>query len=202
MNLPILLDRLGLQEQDVLNVYPYGSRVYGTFRKNSDYDFVVITAKEQPKEFSDNLVNVFFFTPKQFQQRLQDHEISALECIFLPEGMKWKEKMAFDFKLHMPQLRQSLLTKAKDAFRLSEKSVDSQSGMPTLSGRKSLFHALRIIQFGIQIAGEGCITDYAVENQHFEKIMTSYFDWPTQLEEYKQYFNQLCLLLSQESLEA
>lgn len=39
-------------DERILNIYQFGSRVYGTTSKNSDYDFLVITRKEDVPKFS------------------------------------------------------------------------------------------------------------------------------------------------------
>lgn len=42
VTLNIVLKRLQLKETEVANVYVYGSRVWGTGNKNSDWDFLII----------------------------------------------------------------------------------------------------------------------------------------------------------------
>lgn len=42
-----LLNRAKLDNANVVCVYPYGSRVYGNYHKNSDYDFIIIVKKKK-----------------------------------------------------------------------------------------------------------------------------------------------------------
>jgi predicted nucleotidyltransferase len=37
-----VLNELNITEE-ILNIYPYGSRVYGTFDKDSDSDYIIVT---------------------------------------------------------------------------------------------------------------------------------------------------------------
>jgi Polymerase beta, Nucleotidyltransferase len=87
MNYEEILKRAGLKDSDVVNCYLYGSRVYGNYRKDSDYDFIVIVKNKTVDQFSDNLININFFTPEGHQHRLNEHEISALECFFLHQNI-------------------------------------------------------------------------------------------------------------------
>jgi hypothetical protein len=44
-------------------------------------------------------------------------------------------------------------------------------------GVKSLFHSLRILMFGIQIANTGKIFDFSVANSIYYKIMSKDWTW-------------------------
>ncbi|KAL6068249.1 hypothetical protein QOT17_008282 [Balamuthia mandrillaris] len=41
-----VLDNFGLADEDVLNIYLYGSRVYGTHSAESDWDYIVLLRRE------------------------------------------------------------------------------------------------------------------------------------------------------------
>jgi len=104
-------------------VYQYGSRVYGNFRKNSDYDFVVITNNKPNNQYSDNLININFYTPEEHQQRIDDHEISALECYFLDPKFVLMEKKKFTFNLDLVKLRHSLSAKSSNSWVKAKKKL-------------------------------------------------------------------------------
>ena len=59
-------------------------------------------------------------------------------------------------------------------------------------GKKSLFHAFRIISFGIQIAEEERIFNYSECNDLFNEIMSAYNNWDSLFEIYKPRYNELC----------
>jgi len=191
-----ILKRTGLNDSEVVNCYQYGSRVYGSFRKDSDYDFIVIVKNKVSDQFSDNLINVNFFTPEDHQHRLDEHEISALECFFLAPEYIWKNARNYAFRLDLSKLRHSLCAKSSNSFVKAKKKITVEvekrvEENPEDVGKKSLFHSFRIIEFGKQIAQTGKITDYGCSNGLFKEIMYSYFDWNVLFEEYKKKYNNL-----------
>lgn len=196
MNYSELLIRTKLKDEEVLNCYQYGSRVYGNFRKDSDYDFIVIVKNKTTDQFSDNLINVSFFTPEGHQHRLNEHEISALECFFLEERFILKNARNYAFKLDLSKLRHALSAKSSNSWVKAKKklTVETEKGVeenPEDVGKKSLFHSFRIIEFGKQIAQTGKIENYGCSNELFKEIMYSYSDWNTLFEEYKKKYNAL-----------
>jgi len=197
MNYQELLNRIGLSDSEVVSCYQYGSRVYGNSRKESDYDFIVIVKNKTTDQFSDNLINVNFFTPEGHQHRLNEHEISAMECYFLAPEFIWKEIKKYSFNLDLSKLRHSLSKKSSNSFVKSKKklTVEIEKGVeenPEDVGKKSLFHSFRIIDFGIQISKTGKIENYGSCNDLFKEIMYSYSNWNQLFDEYKKKYNSVC----------
>ena len=194
-----ILHKTKLDVRDLVAVYPYGSRVYGTARKNSDYDFIVVTPKKTNEQYSDKLININFYTPLEHQHRLNEHEISALECYFLPQ-----ESVLFDsshplnrigdyftFKLDVSKLRHSLAAKSSNSWVKAKKKLTVEKDYDLDLGRKSLFHSMRIIDYGIQIATYNTIVDYGSCNDLFHEIMNCY-TWTDMFDQYKERYNQMC----------
>lgn len=188
-----ITSRTKLNQDDLIAVYPYGSRVYGNARKNSDYDFIVITDKKTNEQYSDKLININFYTAKEHQERLDAHEISALECYFLPKDKVLMEKKNFNFKLNLAVLRHSLSAKSSNSWVKAKKKLTVEQDYDLDLGRKSLFHAMRIVEFGRQIAVNGMIVDYGSCNPLFEEIMNCY-TWDQMFEEYKENYNTMCTI--------
>ena len=186
-----IINRTKFKEDDLIAVYPYGSRVYGNARKNSDYDFIVVTDKKTNEQYSDKLININFYTAKEHQERLDAHEISALECYFLPKIDVILEKRDFNFKLNLVVLRHSLSAKSSNSWVKAKKKLTVAQDYDLDLGRKSLFHAMRIVEFGRQIAVNGKIVDYAACNPLFEEIMNCY-TWDQMFDEYKERYNTMC----------
>lgn len=191
MNAQQVLERIKLNESDVIAIYPYGSRVYCNVRPDSDYDFIVITTKKINEQFSDRLINVNFYTPEEHQKRLDDHEISALECYFLPNEIKLIEKRKFNFKLDLSKLRHSLSAKSSNSWVKAKKKLTVEKDYDYNVGAKSLFHSFRIIDFGIQIAENSKIIDYGSCNKLFNNIMNQR-TWDSMFDEYKGLYNIDC----------
>lgn len=182
---------------NVLAVYPYGSRVYGTATKNSDYDYVVLIKKKTQEQYSDSLININFYTPEEHQRRLNEHEISALECYFLPQHMVLFDSVhplnrhnpGYNFELNLSVLRKSISAKSSNSWVKAKKKLTVKKDYDLNLGRKSLFHAIRIIEFGIQIAEYGKIVDYGSSNLLFHEINNSY-DWAELYNRFKKLYNE------------
>lgn len=56
MELIEILDRIKISLDNIIAIYPYGSRVYGNITKKSDYDFIIILKNKTQEQFSDNLI--------------------------------------------------------------------------------------------------------------------------------------------------
>jgi hypothetical protein len=192
-----ILKKTGLGDSDIVAAFQYGSHVYGTARKNSDYDFIVITNKKRNEQYSDRKININFYTYDEHQQRLNDHEISALECAYwLPHGFIVKNPSPlvtkpFTFELDLVKLRHSLSAKSSNSWVKAKKKLTVEKDYDLDLGRKSLFHSFRIIDFGIQIATHGRIIDYNSCNYLFCEIMNCY-TWDQMFDQYKERYNTLC----------
>lgn len=199
-----MLSQTELMKYDI--VYPYGSRVYGTFNNNSDYDYICIG--NQPEEWQNGLINVHVYTFEHFQQMINEHHISALECLFLSEKLIIKQSNnKFDFKLNLQDLRHSISKKASHSFVKAKKKFESPYIFTENSlieerdraiieererGKKSLFHSMRILQFGIQIAAHGKIIDYGSANDIYNEIFKEdSVDWNDYFERWKKEYNKL-----------
>ena len=75
----LMSNEFQLKDDKILNIYPYGSIVYGNNTELSDEDFIIVYDWE--KEKSDSLqygkFNATIYNPKGFQKELDNHEISV-----------------------------------------------------------------------------------------------------------------------------
>lgn len=185
-----VLDRAKVPQKNLVALFPYGSRVYGNFGEKSDYDFIMLVKEREHEQFSDRKLNINFYTPEAHQQRLDEHEISALEVHFLSELQVMVDGPRFNFKLDLAKLRHSLSKKSSNSWVKCKKKLTVPEDYDLDIGRKSMFHAFRIIDFGIQIAKTGRIENYGSCNELFNEIF-SYYDWPTLFETFKPRYNAL-----------
>ena len=172
--------------------FPYGSRIYGTNSQESDFDYIYVVDDKSVEELDDQYVfhsdydpvnyvfhsdydpvnkvyvdyfheiNISIYGKTKFQQMCDDHHISALECIFLPDNMIKNQitDHKFKFELNLQQLRKSISEKASHSWVKAKKKFEVESDRNIYIGKKSLFHSIRIIDFGIQIARYGKIEYY------------------------------------------
>lgn len=171
------------------NLYPYGSRVYGTATEHSDFDYIAVMDKSSPfyqEQILDGEININCYSPEEFEERLKLHEISILECYFLDKDLVLKETIQFEFTLDLKQLRDNLSQKASLAFVKAKKKIID---IELYIGQKSLFHSLRILDYGIQIAQESKIKDYSSMNKFWDDIKK--VSSVEEVKEYQKQYNEL-----------
>ena len=193
MNLTNLKNRLSkicnFNLNSIKNIYLYGSVVYGTTEKNSDIDLIiVIDSKTNYFQFSDNLVDITFFNINTFKEKIDNHEISVLECLFLSKELVLQEDYKFTFKLDLVKLRHSLSAKSFNSFVKAKKKLTIEKDFDLKIGQKSLFHSIRIIRFGIQIVKYNKIINYNECNTLYFEILQCY-TWNEMFEKYKRLHN-------------
>lgn len=171
-------------------VVPYGSRVYGTHKEDSDYDYMAIVKDgeaETGSEYRHHDINIHIYTRSDYQSQLNDHKIHTLEGYFLPDGIV---AGMFKFKLDPVKLRHELSEKASNSFVKAKKKIEKEKDY--YIGWKSLFHSLRILTFGIQMGGEGKISDYSAANHYwFEILGVQQYNWAYFKEKYQPEYNRL-----------
>lgn len=178
-----------IADENVLNIYNYGSRVYKTNSEKSDYDYIIVVKKVNYSQLNDNNINISFYSVDNFNDKLINHDIDALECFYLKDVVK--ESIKFDFKLDLRKLRKSISSKASNSYVKAKKKLTLEKDYNEYIGKKSLFHSLRILSFGIQISKFNNIEDYSSMNYLYNDIVNSLDDWNTLNSKYKKIYNSL-----------
>jgi hypothetical protein len=183
----------------LLALYPYGSRVYGTASERSDVDFIAIIDHDIDSPTRLDLphlnANVTVYSAKLFQAKLDEHEISALECFFLPERLILKKTIDFSFTLSLPKLRSAISSKSSNSWVKTKKKLTVDKDYAPYIGIKSLFHCFRIIDFGKQIATYGTIKDYGSSNFIWQELIIKRpeeWTWQELESKYKYRYNKAC----------
>lgn len=144
-------------------LFPYGSMVYGTNRPGSDADFIIVTdLPGQSGTFSN--MDVQSYSHQEFRDMLDACNIVALECVMqdLPQSAN------FPYTINPWKLRQSCSAIASNAWVKCKKKMAQGDDY---IGKKSVWHSLRILNFGIQILVHGKIIDYGAVNFMYDDIM-------------------------------
>lgn len=187
-------DENGLFQYRVLDIYPYGSRVYGTHSDKSDYDFIVIyegwDGKSIPDKFNGLQIDsaelnttLHLYDYGTWNQRLVDHKIDALECHFLQPNTD------YPFTLDKTLLRKEISSVASNSWVKCKKKLEVEDDYYT--GIKSLFHSFRIPMFGRQIARDGSITNWYEATPLWERWFRPMLDSRPTWEEIKTEFKPL-----------
>lgn len=148
-----------------LKFFRYGSRLYGTHSEISDHDCIAIGPfldEHNGKEHRFGDVNIHLYTNKHFQKLLADHDVMALEVYSQAPD-------EFEFNLDLSMLRRQISAKSSHSFVKAAKKIDVEREL--YIGQKSLFHSLRILMFGMQVAKSGYITDFSEANIYWHEIL-------------------------------
>ena len=152
----------GVSRENVSDIFLFGSRIYDTHTQNSDYDIVVICDGNLPEvELNVGLYNIHLTHNTTFQRLLNEHNIGAIEQYMSPIQFKLNDVNNFTFNLTSPLLRKSISATVSNSWVKCFKKI--RQGDYDI-GLKSLFHRLRICQFGIQLAKHNRISDWSVLN--------------------------------------
>lgn len=153
-------------DESIIKAYKYGSRVYGCNTETSDYDYVIIVESDKDLYYSVTLpnLNMTVYSESEFIKRIKDHHITALECIFQEKNDPYQKY----FELDKSKLRRSVSATSSNSFVKCKKKLKEDD---FYIGKKSLFHSIRILGFGIQIALTGRIVDYSAYNHYLNIIM-------------------------------
>ena len=159
-----------LHPSKIRNIHVFGSRVYGTHRIDSDYDVIVVACSVNSNvEFRNGDYNVHVTTPDIFEDKLIRHNINNLECIYAPFNAQIYQEINYNkiFNLKNGMLKKSLITQSTAAWSQGRKRIESGN---IISGAKSLFHSIRILDFGIQIIKYNHIKDFSSCNEIWKML--------------------------------
>lgn len=170
-----LLEKLSLND-DIINLYLYGSRVYGNSNEKSDWDFTLILNsskinQKNTQQYGDYDVN--FYSKKEFEQMIKEYKFNAIEIIYLPKNYKIIENVDFlkDFKLDKDKLKKSVLLEL-DLYMKSARDLWNNNKF--IKSKKKLYHGLRTTLFTNQLLEHEKIIDFTITNTHWEKIKSKY----------------------------
>jgi len=174
----------------IISIYLYGSTIYGTSNPASDFDLIVVvdskddvTIQSRAIAIAREYFNLSFhkfdaniYTEEEFQQGLENMEISFLECVndircYGNTGTLIFGKKHVMPEIHLPTLRDSVSRKASNSWVKAKKKLTVQEDYAPLIGKKSAWHAIRIIDFGIQLATTGRINDVTSKTLEFFDVM-------------------------------
>jgi hypothetical protein len=177
----------------ILNKYNFGSIVYGTNTEKSDEDYICVT----DEKVISNDINIHYYTIEEFQRLLDNHEIQMLECYFIDDKFKHVENHKFNFELNLSKLRVSISTITSNSWVKGKKKLIVMADYDKYIAIKSIFHSIRILDLGIQIATYHRIINYSEYNWLFFDLLKlseqhDYIDlWNIIDSKYRKLFNKL-----------
>lgn len=166
-------------DSNIVAMFDYGSRVYKTNTEISDRDVVVVLKNHQNDLLTSKLIeqlskifDVTAYSEEQFLEKVNLHDIDALECMYLPNDSVYKnELIGFNIPIHLPTLRHSVSQKASNSWVKAKKKFSVEADFDPYIGKKSAWHSIRILDFGTQIATNQKIINYTSVNHLYQPIM-------------------------------
>lgn len=188
-----------LQDDNIKAIYQYGSYVYGTNNEQSDKDIIVVLEDVQKsKETIEQLkqqYDVNIYSKNDFEKMINDHEITALECLFLKDQCIIKYHQ-WDFNLDLPSLRNSVSQKSSNSWVKAKKKFIVEKDYAPYIGKKSAWHAIRMLDFATQIAQHGSIVDYTSKNDLLKEI-TACETWDDIDNKFRKLYNETASVFRQ-----
>jgi len=144
---------INLNENEILGLYIYGSRLWGTADEQSDLDYCVIVYDNSPiiayqnyiqKESED--VDLHIMSESYYKDLVQNCDDMALSMYFQEYPL-----IKYDYltDINLVNLRKSFSSKANNSYvKAKKKLADGEIRI----AYKSLYHSIRILSFGRKIA--------------------------------------------------
>lgn len=171
---------------NIVSVFLYGSTVYGTFKHcESDLDVIAVVNDPAYHNTEDEIrkiayayfpnyireIDVNMYTQSEFSRGVESHEISFLECVFAKNALIFGLPQLAS-KIDLGALRESISRKSSNSWVKGKKKLDSTSpDFAPRIGKKSVWHSLRILMFGVQLAEHQRIYDFSCANSFYDEIM-------------------------------
>ena len=171
-----ILKELNITEE-VIAIYPYGSQIYGTANQFSDHDYVIVTKstlesgafKNNAISNEDYTVQGVVYSRSGFIHAINEYEIGAMECLSLePEQIilkKWPFKIT---KWVEKDMVKKIIHKASASRHIADKNAKHDHRE---QAKKGMFHALRILYFGLQLREHHKIVDFGECNKLYKQMM-------------------------------
>lgn len=186
-----LVNKYNLNLPPIINIYAYGSVNYGTFIEGkSDYDYIVIfDMSESNIEYKYDDFNINGLSESEFMKEMSHGNIAILEALHKPLYETKKINMAFE--LH--ELRNYISAKVDLAYVKAKKKLIVEHEIYV--AKKSLFHALRILHYAIELATSNKIINWNMR-ELYDEIMLLPSEpkeetWNIWNDKYKKTFNGL-----------
>ena len=154
----------------VLCKVEYGSSVYGTTTADSDVDFICIYPDDvafKAQEILDQC-DINNYSHSNFQRLLNNQDISCLEAFYAPKKFIHIGNFSnYTHTLDLKKLRSKFSERSSNSWVKAKKKILVEKDQERI-GLKSLFHSIRILDFGIQLALEGQI--YNEKHSKFKQV--------------------------------
>lgn len=197
-------DKFCFLMKQVLLGFKHGSVVYGNNSVDSDIDVIYVINSEYEDLLDDGFGQWFyqdghydyqFISENTWIKKIANQEIEVFEAFSLDKEDivfgdmdKYRNMLSYDSWT----MRQSLSARSNNSWAKSHKKMTVEADYDMYIAKKSLWHSIRIFDFGRQIAETGGkISDYTSMNRLWEEIRDCQStDWEYYKKAYKPLYNQ------------
>lgn len=172
-----ILDKLRVN-LDVLSIFPYGSRVYGNASEFSDHDYVIVAKssmlpdgsfKQNARSSADYLLQGTLYSRGGFQNDIDNYMMPAMECMSLDEDDIIKKSSFFKIrKWSEKDMVKSVIKQASGSRHIADKQCKSDNRD---RAQRGMFHAIRILHFGLQLKEHHKIVDFSECNKLHDRMV-------------------------------
>lgn len=197
-----------LKENEKMNIYLTGSRVYGTHSESSDFDFYIIISDDYFKILKDSKIpnwnydlkldyqclyhedsNINLYSYSCFFEKVEENWLQSLMCLYLPKEFILQEDFKFQPKIYYRRLGKSVIGEAGKHFEMARRKWNKNS---IYSCKKYIIHSIRDFLFGIQIVKKKEIVNYREANDfYYEILKLKLEDWKDYEEIYHPIYQKL-----------
>lgn len=173
-----IISELGIEEE-ILAIFPYGSRVYGTASEFSDHDYIIVAKssllnsgsfKNNAVSNKDYTIQGTLYSKAGFIDAINNYDLPAMECLSLPEDSVILKKWPFKVqKWDETELVKKIIQKASASRHIADKQA--KTGYRDRA-KRGMYHALRILMFGKQLKEHHKIIDFSESNDLYHKMMS------------------------------
>lgn len=176
-----IISKLGIQEE-ILCIYSYGSQVYGTASKYSDHDYIIVAKnsmlnsgafKNNAVSSSDYTIQGTLYSRGGFQDAINNYSMPAMECLSLVQDdvllRKWPFKVQ---KWDSKEMIDKVIQQASASRHIADKQAKTSDGEFKDRAKRGMFHAIRILMFGLQLKEHQKIVDFSAANELHSEMMS------------------------------
>jgi hypothetical protein len=196
LSLDLVVKALQLEKNKIQAIYQFGSRVYQSHTKDSDYDIFIIYNDDSVDEIKESFefnISGHLLNVKKFKESLDSHNAVVTPMLWIDEQFNIFENEELlnirkSFMIDLKKLERGFL-REENVCLLKSKRLYSSDKKKSL---KNLVHGIRYLMFALQIAKNGKIDDYTVANSYYHKIISLEFDsWQEYMNEFKEFYEKL-----------
>lgn len=159
-----------------------GSRLWGTQHAKSDWDVLVVLRGDVPlREIKARGVDALVMGDKVFEQRLQEHRLKELCCLWAPADNVLRRSRRCSFRLDLACLLQQGLHDAEENWKRCQKYLSRAGDRESANmGRKTACVVLRELELRLQIARHSRVQDFAASlplHQELQGLYGAALEW-------------------------